>query len=104
MKVTGGIISLQCIGHSLWREQDGSGEPNAAHCEIEAARELGKGADFRVVNPAETVGCIMRANAPHKCDEHDSFEVPNGEARRRQPKNRRKNEAPFEALNNARSP
>jgi hypothetical protein len=36
---------------------------------------------------------------PNKCDQHDSFEVPNGKGRADDnQKNRRKNEAPLEAL------
>src|SRR4030095_6423272 len=94
------IISLECIGHSLRRKQDRGGKPDAAQCEIEAACQLGERTDLRVVNTAETAGLHhCGPNAPEKRDEHDSFEVPNGKGRADDnQKNRRKNEAPLEAL------
>src|SRR6266576_355118 len=97
---TGGIISFECIGHSLRRKQHGGGKPNTAQGEIEAARQLSKRADFSVVNTAEAVGLHHAVpNAPNKRNEHDSFEVPNGKGRADDnQENRRKDEAPFEAL------
>src|SRR5215470_346356 len=53
---TGRIISFERIGHSLRREQDGSGKPNPAQREIQTAGYLGERSDFRVVNAAEPVG------------------------------------------------
>jgi len=66
----------------------------------EAARQLSKRADFSVVNTAEAVGLHHAVpNAPNKRNEHDSFEVPNGKGRADDnQENRRKDEAPFEAL------
>src|SRR6476646_3499618 len=73
-RTAGGIKRFQCVGHPLRRKKNSCCKPNPAQGEIEATRYLGKGSDFRIINPAEPV-CLHHPvpDAPDKCHEHNSL-------------------------------
>jgi len=77
-----------------------SSKPDQAHREIEPPGEHIKCSRFRVVDAAKAVGLHQSVpNAPEENNQQDAFEVPPKECDTRyQQKQRREDEAPFEAV------
>ena len=70
----GAIISFESVGHSLRREKDSGSEPDCAQREVEATRQLCKGAHLRIVNAAETVRLHHSVpHTPHERNQHNAF-------------------------------